>query len=94
MARLDDKVAIITGAASGMGRATAELFAAEGARVAVTDVNDRLGADTAKAITSAGGSGRFWALDVTRESMVEQVFGEVGHPDQLRRCHRRGQAHS
>lgn len=75
--RLTDKVAIITGAASGMGRATAELFAAEGARVAVTDVSPDLGSQVAEAITAAGGRARFWEMDVSDESRVERVVAEV-----------------
>jgi NAD(P)-dependent dehydrogenase (short-subunit alcohol dehydrogenase family) len=62
--RLEGKVALITGAASGMGRAAAELFAAEGARVVVSDVTD--GDDTVDAITSAGGDAVFVRADVSR----------------------------
>jgi len=78
MGRLDGKFAVITGAASGMGRATAELFAAEGATVAVTDVNATLGAETVAAITSAAGSARFWPLNVADEADVASVYGEIG----------------
>src|SRR5262249_54295502 len=53
--RLQGKVALITGAGSGMGRAAAELFAREGARVVVTDVVDEAGAASVEAIRSAGG---------------------------------------
>jgi NAD(P)-dependent dehydrogenase (short-subunit alcohol dehydrogenase family) len=62
--RLAGKVAIITGAASGMGRAAAELFAAEGARVVVSDVVD--GAEAVDAITAAGGEASFVRADVSR----------------------------
>jgi NAD(P)-dependent dehydrogenase (short-subunit alcohol dehydrogenase family) len=62
--RLEGKVALITGAASGMGRAAAELFAAEGARVVVSDVTD--GDDTVTAITGAGGEAVFVRADVSR----------------------------
>jgi NAD(P)-dependent dehydrogenase (short-subunit alcohol dehydrogenase family) len=62
--RLEGKVALITGAASGMGRAAAELFAAEGARVVVSDVTD--GTDTVDAITGAGGEAMFVRADVSR----------------------------
>lgn len=54
--RLADKVALITGAGSGIGRAAAELFAAEGARVAVVDLDDGACKDTVSAIERAGGS--------------------------------------
>lgn len=68
---------LITGAASGMGRATARLFAAEGAHVAVTDMT----ADGAKAvaneITASGGSAKAWALDVGNRETIERVVGEI-----------------
>ena len=60
--RLHDKVALITGAATGLGRVAAELFAREGATVVVADIAD--GADTVAAITAAGGRASFTALDV------------------------------
>jgi NAD(P)-dependent dehydrogenase (short-subunit alcohol dehydrogenase family) len=75
--RLEGKVALITGAASGMGRATAELFAQEGATVAVTDFNPDLGRETVDAITAAGGRARFWQMDVSKEASVKTVTAEV-----------------
>ncbi|MEX0426447.1 SDR family NAD(P)-dependent oxidoreductase [Nocardioides sp. DS6] len=73
MGRLDDKVALITGAAMGMGRATAELFAAEGAKVAVTDLDEARGKETVAAIHAGGGTAEFWPLDVSREQEVKNV---------------------
>lgn len=71
------KTALVTGAASGMGRATAHLFADEGAKVAVTD----LGADRVQAvvdeITAAGGTAQGWVLDVSNEGEVDRVVGEI-----------------
>jgi 3-oxoacyl-[acyl-carrier protein] reductase len=73
------KTVLITGAASGMGRATAHLFADEGAHVAVTDV----AADGVRAvvdeITAAGASARGWELDVTDQAAVDRVVDEVVH---------------
>ena len=65
--RLQDKVAIVTGAASGMGAATARLFASEGAKVVVADVLDVEGNRVAEAIKSNRGEARFQHLDVASE---------------------------
>jgi 3-oxoacyl-[acyl-carrier protein] reductase len=68
-----DRGVIITGAASGMGRAAARLFAAEGARVAVTD-RDGPGAErVAEEIVAAGGQARAWRLDVADAAAIVQV---------------------
>ena len=66
--RLKDKVAIVSGAASGMGQCEAMLFAREGARVVVADVLETEGRQTADKITAGGGQARFVKLDVTSES--------------------------
>jgi NAD(P)-dependent dehydrogenase (short-subunit alcohol dehydrogenase family) len=68
MGRLDDKVCLITGAASGLGRVAAERFAAEGATVVVADVGD--GTATVDAITAAGGTATTVHCDVADESSV------------------------
>jgi NAD(P)-dependent dehydrogenase (short-subunit alcohol dehydrogenase family) len=77
MDRLKDKVAIVTGAALGLGRAMAERMAGEGAAVAVLDLHDTEGAAVVRAIEAAGGLARYWRCDVSREAEVAQVFGEV-----------------
>ena len=63
--RLEGRVAIVTGAGSGIGRASARALAGEGARVVVSDVNDEGGAATVEAITSDGGEARYVHTDVT-----------------------------
>ena len=67
MGRLDGKVAVITGAASGMGAATAQLFASEGARVLVTDMNEPQGQSIADGL---GTNGDFRRVDVSRLSLI------------------------
>jgi NAD(P)-dependent dehydrogenase (short-subunit alcohol dehydrogenase family) len=66
--RLDAKVALITGSASGIGRVAAELFAREGATVVVADIAD--GADTVAAINAAGGRASFTPVDVADDDSV------------------------
>ena len=65
--RLQDKVAIVTGAASGMGAATARLFAREGAKVIVADMLEAEGQAVADSIKSNRGEARFQRLDVSSE---------------------------
>jgi NAD(P)-dependent dehydrogenase (short-subunit alcohol dehydrogenase family) len=77
MGRVQDKVAIVTGAAQGIGSAVAKLLAAEGAAVAVTDVQDRAGEAVAEAIRQAGGKAQYWHLDVSREAEVARVIAEA-----------------
>jgi 3-oxoacyl-[acyl-carrier protein] reductase len=72
-----DKVVLITGAASGMGRAEAMVFADEGALVAVTDLSDDAVESVVTAITSAGGTAKGWSLDVTDADAVARVVDEV-----------------
>jgi NAD(P)-dependent dehydrogenase (short-subunit alcohol dehydrogenase family) len=72
--RLNDKVALITGAASGIGRETALLFAQEGARVLVADVNDKAGQETVATIEGQGGMAAFVHADVSRAVDCEQMI--------------------
>src|SRR5579883_1266153 len=78
MNRLKDKVAIVTGAALGIGRATSLLLAKEGAKVALTDVRD---AECKRLITEiSDADGRlpeYWHLDVSREQDVAAVFADI-----------------
>lgn len=71
--RVKGKVALVTGAALGIGRACARLLAMEGAAVAVTDVLDPEGQNLVDEICAAGGTAGFWHLDVTDENQVKQA---------------------
>jgi 3-oxoacyl-[acyl-carrier protein] reductase len=71
------KTALVTGAASGMGRATAHLFADEGAQVAVTDLGEDRVQAVVDEITGAGGTAQGWVLDVSDEAAVHRVVGEI-----------------
>jgi 3-oxoacyl-[acyl-carrier protein] reductase len=74
--RLTDKVSIITGAGQGIGRATALKFAAEGAKVAVCDINAEAVVDTVNAIREAGGEAAGFDVDVTdKDSIARMVAG-------------------
>lgn len=77
MKRVQDKVAVVTGAALGIGKAAASLLAREGAHVAVTDIDDTAGMEVVELIRQAGGSAAYWSLDTSDEANVRTVFGEV-----------------
>lgn len=76
MGRLAEKVVGITGGGSGIGRACALAYAAEGARVAVTDLDD-LGDPVAREIVAAGGSAESWTLDVTARASIPGVVDAI-----------------
>ena len=86
MRRLDDRVAIITGAANGIGRAIAERMAGEGASVVLADV-DAAGGAVAAAIEGGGGRALFVATDVTRDDdlrrMIDAALARFGRLDVL-----------
>jgi len=73
----DGKVALITGAASGIGRATAQAFARAGAAVVLADTNAQAGEPLAAAIRNEGGSARFVAADVSKPAEVELLVAEA-----------------
>src|SRR4029077_11964441 len=82
MALLQDHVAVVTGAASGIGRAIAAGFAREGARVVLLDIHGKAAGDAAGEIRSAGGKAESFALDVTKRedcsAIAKEIAGKVG----------------
>ncbi|UUZ93160.1 SDR family oxidoreductase [Paenibacillus sp. P25] len=85
--RLQNKVILITGSGSGIGKATALLFASEGAYVVVNDLEAGKGRETADEIVKAGGSASFIQADVTDpesvKTMVDRIIAEHGRIDVL-----------
>ncbi|MDP7206845.1 MAG: glucose 1-dehydrogenase [Pirellulaceae bacterium] len=75
--RLEDKVALITGAAGGIGRETSLLFAAEGARVVAVDLNDESCQETVDLVTAAGGQAIAVHADVSRAGDCEQMVASA-----------------
>jgi NAD(P)-dependent dehydrogenase (short-subunit alcohol dehydrogenase family) len=75
--RLENKVALITGATSGIGAATAEMFAREGAKVALTGRNESRGAVVTARIVEAGGKAIFLRTDVRRASECQRAVDET-----------------
>ena len=85
--RLGGKVAIVTGGAAGIGRATCELFADEGARIVVADVDAPAGAEAAAAIVAQGGQAAFVRADIAQEAdarrLTEETVARFGGVDVL-----------
>jgi len=81
--RLDGKVAVITGAGSGIGQAIALRFAAHGAAVRVIDVNERAAEATCERIAAAGGQASAHACDVTDQGYVKKTFSELAKPERI-----------
>jgi 3(or 17)beta-hydroxysteroid dehydrogenase len=77
MGRVEGKVALITGAAAGLGKADAERLAAEGATVVMTDVNETEGEACAAAIRAAGGKATFRFQDVSSEDQWQAIIGDI-----------------
>src|SRR5687768_17856850 len=107
--RLKDKVALITGAGSGIGRETALLFASEGARVVVVDVNDAGGQAVAEEARGSGGEAVYVHADVSQSAEAELMiraaeasFGRldvlfnnagISHPNEDRKSTRLNSSH-
>src|SRR5687767_2823360 len=87
MFRLDGKCAIVTGGGSGIGQAVCELFARQGARVAVVDLSEGAAQETVARIVAAGGKASSYACDVTKSAEVyatlDAVLGDSGRVDIL-----------
>ena len=85
MGKLEGKVAVITGAASGMGRATAIRFAREGAAIVVADLNSQAGEETISEIAAAGGHAVFQHTDVSSDNdlkaLIDRAVKEYGRLD-------------
>jgi len=75
--RVQNKVAIVTGAGSGIGRATAELLAEEGAKVVVADIDPAGGNETVNAIREKGGAAHFVQADISQEADAKRISDEA-----------------
>ena len=75
--RLEGKVALVSGSTRGIGRSIAQMFASEGAKVAVTGRTVERGQKVVDLITAEGGEAEFFALDVTQEASVASVIDQV-----------------
>lgn len=84
---LNDKITVVTGAASGIGKATAKAFVEVGGMVYMGDLNEENGEKVAEELRAAGGKATFIRLDITDDASIagfkDQIIGESGHLDVL-----------
>ena len=90
MGRLDGKVALITGAGSGIAKAASRLFAAEGARIVIAEIDQEKGLATERMVKDAGGEALFVETDVTNEESAQRAVAATverfGKLDVLYNC--------
>lgn len=77
MKRLEGRIALITGGASGIGKATAHRFIEEGAKVVITDIQDSLGEEVIKDLLSRGGEATYLHHDVSKEDSWKEVIAKI-----------------
>ena len=77
MSEFKKKIALVTGAGDGIGRATAVALSCKGAYVIVTDKNQKTGKDTVKEILSQGGEAEFYKLDVSSNNEIQKVILKI-----------------
>jgi 2-keto-3-deoxy-L-fuconate dehydrogenase len=75
--RLDGKLAVVTGGASGIGRAVAQRFASSGACVRVLDIDENAAQTVAREIAAAGGNAKAYSCDVSQQDNVKAVFNQI-----------------
>jgi NAD(P)-dependent dehydrogenase (short-subunit alcohol dehydrogenase family) len=87
MMRFKDKLVVITGAGTGIGRAIANRFAEEGAVLAIGDLNEQTAQDTCESIRTSSPNSKYYQVDVTKEEQMKyfssQVVKDLGQPDIL-----------
>ena len=81
-----DKIAVITGGGSGIGKAVSELFAKQGATVHILELNKEQAQQTLDTIGQYGGEAYSYACDVSNQSEVQRIIGDIGKIDILVNC--------
>lgn len=81
--RLDGKVAVITGAGSGIGRAIAQRFAQQGAAIRILDLDEKAANATAQAIAASGGDAKVYGCDVSDQARTREAFDQLARRERL-----------